>query len=60
MSVNLTNIKSIDIKKDKLEIIQNKPNKSKVNNKRYSVVSNMTKEANSALNEITSQSALKF
>ena len=60
-SINLANIKSIEMKKDnKLEIVQFKPQKSKVNSKRYSVVSNMTKEASSALNEITSQSTVKF
>lgn len=60
-SINIAMVKSIEMKKDnKLEIVQFKPNKSKVSNKRYSVVSNLTKEANTALNEITSQSTTKF
>jgi fibrillarin-like rRNA methylase len=59
--VNLANVRQIEVKKDgKMEILQFKPVKSKVSNRRYSVVSNMTKDASKALNEIVSQNSLKF
>lgn len=60
-SINLSNVKSIEKKKDnKFEIIQSKPQKSRVSSNRSSVSSNLSKEGKASLNEMTSSTAVKF